>query len=241
MTEIKVGNYTISERDVDNFINALPQEQQMYRSVPQFREQCKERLEEICLFAMLGEEEKQEDSAEYKEAIAMARRDLLSQLAMANLLKDITVSDEEAKSYYEENKENFAEQANAKAKHVLVDTEDKANEIKEEILSGAKSFEEAAKEYSTCPSSAKGGDLGSFGKGQMVKEFEEAVFNGELKQVIGPVKTQFGYHLIWVDEKNEGTIPDYEKIAEKVRSLMVNQKQKKTYDAKLAELRKKYM
>ena len=241
MKEIKVGNYNISERDVDNFINALPQEQQMYRSVPQFREQCRGRLEEICLFAMLGEEEKQEDSPEYKEAIAMAKRDLLSQLAMANLLKDITVSEEEAKTYYEENKADFSEKANAKAKHVLVDTEDKANEIKEEILSGAKSFEEAAKENSTCPSSAKGGDLGTFGKGQMVKEFEEAVFSGELEQVIGPVKTQFGYHLIWVDERKEGTIPEYEKIAEKVRSLMVNQKQKKTYDAKLAELRKKYM
>lgn len=239
-TNRKIGNYTITELDIDTFISGMPQEQQQYRSVPQFREQCKERLEEICLFAMYGEEQKQDETEMYKASLVMAKRDILSQLAMAELLQTATVSDEEAKQYFEEHSSEFASKATASAKHILVDEEEKANRIKEEIASGAKSFEDAAKEYSSCPSSQKGGDLGTFGRGQMVKEFENAVFDGELNQIIGPVKTQFGYHLIWVDEKNEGEIPEYDSVAVRVKSYLLNQKQQKLYTDKLAELREKY-
>ena len=170
----------------------------------------------------------------------MAKRDILSQIAMADLLKEIKVADEEAKEYFEGHSKEFATKASATAKHVLVDDEDKANKIKEEIESGAKTFEEAAKEYSSCPSAQKGGSLGTFGRGQMVKEFENAVFDGELNKVIGPVKTQFGYHLIWVDDKNEGEIPEYEKAANQVKSYLVNKKQQEAYQNKLKELREKY-
>ncbi len=239
-TNRKVGNYTITELDIDTFISGMPQEQQQYRSVPQFREQCKERLEEICLFAMYGEEQKQDETEMYKASLVMAKRDILSQLAMAELLQTATVSDEEARKYFEEHSSEFASKATASAKHILVDEEEMANQIKEEIASGAKSFEDAAKEYSSCPSSQKGGDLGTFGRGQMVKEFENAVFDGELNQIIGPVKTQFGYHLIWVDEKNEGEIPEYDSVAVRVKSYLLNQKQQKLYTDKLAELREKY-
>ena len=146
----------------------------------------------------------------------------------------------EAKEYFLGHSKEFASKASATAKHVLVDNEGKANQIKEEIESGAKSFEDAAKEYSTCPSAQKGGSLGTFGRGQMVKEFENAVFDGELNKVIGPVKTQFGYHLIWVDDKNEGEVPEYDSIAEQVKGYLVNKKQQETYQSKLKELREKY-
>ena len=209
-TNTKIGNYTITDVDIDTFISGMPQEQQMYRSMPEFRKQCEERLEEICLFAMYGEEEKKDETEMFKTSMVMAKRDILSQIAMADLLKDISVTDAEAKEYFLGHSKEFASKASATAKHVLVDNEDKANQIKEEIESGAKSFEDAAKEYSTCPSAQKGGSLGTFGRGQMVKEFENAVFDGELNKVIGPVKTQFGYHLIWVDDKNEGEVPEYD-------------------------------
>ena len=239
-TNIKIGNYTITDLDIDTFISGMPQEQQMYANVPEFREQCKEKLEEICLFAMYGEEKKKDETEMFKTSMIMAKRDILSQIAMADLLKEIKVSDEEAKEYFEGHSKEFAAKASATAKHVLVDDEDKANKIKEEIESGAKTFEEAAKEYSSCPSAQKGGSLGTFGRGQMVKEFENAVFDGELNKVIGPVKTQFGYHLIWVDDKNEGEIPEYEKAANQVKSYLVNKKQQEAYQNKLKELREKY-
>ena len=239
-TNIKIGNYTVTDLYIDTFISGMPQEQQMYRTVPEFRAQCKERLEEICLFAMYGEEEKKDETEMYKSSMIMAKRDILSQMAMADLLKDISVSDKEAKEYFDGHASEFAAKATATAKHVLVDDEAKANAIKAEIESGAKTFEEAAREYSSCPSSQKGGSLGTFGRGQMVKEFENAVFDGELNKVIGPVKTQFGYHLIWVDDKNEGEIPAYDSIAARVKSTLLNQKQQAVYQAKLKELKEKY-
>ncbi len=85
--------------------------------------------------------------------------------------------------------------AYAIARHILVDSEDKCSSLKVEIEGGAL-FEDIAKAYSTCPSSTQGGDLGKFGPGQMVPEFDKVVFSGDVGVVYGPVQTQFGYHLL---------------------------------------------
>lgn len=86
----------------------------------------------------------------------------------------------------------------AQARHILVSTEEKANEIKQLIVEEGEDFGELAKQYSSCPSGQRGGDLGTFSPGQMVAEFNDVCFNGEVGVVHGPVKTQFGYHLIEV-------------------------------------------
>ena len=85
----------------------------------------------------------------------------------------------------------------ASARHILVDSESKANELKEQIAGGAE-FGDLAREHSSCPSGAKGGELGEFGRGAMVPEFDEVVFSAPVGEVQGPVKTQFGYHLLEV-------------------------------------------
>jgi len=90
--------------------------------------------------------------------------------------------------------------AKASARHILVDSEAKCSELKQEI-EGGKDFADVAREHSTCPSGKKGGDLGTFGRGQMVKEFDEVVFSAPVNEVQGPVKTQFGYHLLEVTER----------------------------------------
>ncbi|MCR9296347.1 MAG: peptidylprolyl isomerase [bacterium] len=92
--------------------------------------------------------------------------------------------------------------ATATARHILVDSEEKCNELKSQIESG-EDFAAVAKTHSTCPSGASGGDLGKFSKGQMVKEFDDVVFSGELNKVHGPVKTQFGYHLLEITSRSE--------------------------------------
>jgi peptidyl-prolyl cis-trans isomerase C len=91
--------------------------------------------------------------------------------------------------------------ASATARHILVDTEEKCNELKQQIADGA-DFAKLASENSSCPSGQSGGDLGSFGPGQMVPEFDEVCFNGEVGMVHGPVKTQFGYHLLEVTQRS---------------------------------------
>ncbi len=83
----------------------------------------------------------------------------------------------------------------ATARHILVDSEEKCNELKAEI-DGGSDFGDVAKANSSCPSSAQGGDLGKFGPGQMVPEFDKAIFSGDVGVLYGPIKTQFGYHLI---------------------------------------------
>ena len=90
--------------------------------------------------------------------------------------------------------------ATVTARHILVSTESECLQLKSEIEGGA-DFAEVALKNSSCPSRMRGGDLGAFRPGQMVKEFDEVVFSGEVGKVLGPVKTQFGYHLIEITKR----------------------------------------
>lgn len=90
----------------------------------------------------------------------------------------------------------------AQASHILVDTKEKCEKLKQKIADG-EDFADIAKKHSSCPSGKQGGDLGEFGPGQMVKEFDEVVFSGEVNVVHGPVKTQFGYHLLKITSRTD--------------------------------------
>jgi peptidyl-prolyl cis-trans isomerase C len=90
----------------------------------------------------------------------------------------------------------------AAARHILVETQDECENIKKQIEEGA-DFAEMAKSHSKCPSGEKGGALGEFSPGQMVKEFDEVVFSGDLEKIHGPVQTQFGYHLIEITSRTD--------------------------------------
>ena len=92
--------------------------------------------------------------------------------------------------------------ARATARHILVSSEAKCNELKAAIQGGA-DFAQVAKDNSTCPSSRDGGNLGTFGRGQMVAEFDKVVFSAPVGEVQGPVKTQFGYHLLEVTARQD--------------------------------------
>lgn len=92
--------------------------------------------------------------------------------------------------------------ARAAARHILVETEESCNDLKTQIENGAE-FTELAKKHSKCPSGQQGGDLGEFGPGQMVPEFDTVVFNEEVGKVHGPVRTQFGFHLLEITSRSE--------------------------------------
>ena len=236
-----VGNANITEADVEGFIAGLPREQRAYASNPQFKKHCLEQLISIHLYAMMGEELKLDETQEYKKIMESAKRDILSQLAMNEVLKNITVTEEECKEFYDNNPQHFTEGETVSAKHILVKEESECLEILNAINAGETTFEDAAKEKSTCPSGQKGGDLGAFGRGQMVPEFEEAAFNAELNTVVGPVATQFGYHLIKVEAKNEATVADFETVKAQIRSNLLSMKQNDVYIKKAEELKAKYM
>lgn len=236
-----VAGHEITEADLEAFLRNAPREQQAYTSNPQFRQQYLEQLIALHAFAQMGEDEKLDETEEFKKILESTKRDILAQMAMAKTLNGITVSDDEVKDYYEANKNQFVKGNTVSAKHILTDSEEKCASILKSIESGEKQFEEAAKESSTCPSGAKGGDLGEFGKGQMVKEFEDAAFAAEIGQVVGPVKTQFGYHLIKVEKKSEETVVPFEEAADSIKRNLVQQKQNDVYTKKVNELKEKYV
>jgi len=91
----------------------------------------------------------------------------------------------------------------ASARHILVSSQQQCIELKHQIESGEKSFENIASEISQCPSGKQGGALGSFGPGMMVPEFDRVVFNEDLGVVHGPIQTQFGYHLVEITERDD--------------------------------------
>jgi len=92
--------------------------------------------------------------------------------------------------------------ARATARHILVETRDKCEDIKRQIEAGA-DFAELAREHSKCPSGQQGGELGEFSPGQMVKEFDDIVFGEDLEKIHGPIETQFGFHLVEITSRTE--------------------------------------
>ncbi len=243
MSEIiaKIDDMEITEAMIDEFIAGLPQEQKTYAGNPQFREYCKEQVIATYCYAKYGEELKLEETEEFQTILAQAKKDILSRMAINEVLKDVTISDEEAEAFYHENAARFEKGATVSAKHILVEDEAACNDILAKIQSGEATFEDAAKEHSTCPSGQRGGDLGEFGKGQMVPEFETAAFAADIDTVVGPVKTQFGYHLIKVTAKNEASTIPYEQVESTIKSNLLNQKKNLLYATKADELKAKYV
>ena len=222
-----VAGEEITQKDLDALIAALPKEQQAYAGNEHFRNQCLEQIITVHLFAKLGEELKLEETDAFADNLEKAKREILAQMALGEAMKDIAVTEEEAKEYYKANENQFMAGETVHAKHILVDDEDKCQEILEKIIGEETTFEDAAKEFSTCPSKEKGGDLGAFGRGQMVKEFDEAVFTAEVGKVIGPVKTDFGYHLIRVDELTGGEQSEFAEVYPQIMQQLTTEKQNK--------------
>ncbi|NKE05643.1 MULTISPECIES: peptidylprolyl isomerase [Mesobacillus] len=162
-------------------------------------------------FELVLQQNQLKDEEELKEVL---KDQLLMEKAA---LKDVKVSEEEVKKRYEEYKPEI------KASHILVEDEKTAQEVKKKLDEGAK-FEDLAKEYSQDPgSAAQGGDLGFFGPGKMVPEFEEAAYALEVNKISEPVKSQHGYHIIKVTEKKEKK--SYEEMKDELE-----------YELKLAQL-----
>lgn len=235
-----VAGREITENEFNEFVGRIPAQQQAFVQTPEGRQQALTQYANYFLFEKFGEEKGYAESEEFLTILAAARTELLSQYALTQLVKDITATEDECKAYYENNKAKFAKGAQARAKHILVDDEAKAKDIMKEIEAGEKTFAEAATEYSSCPSKAQGGDLGPFGKGQMVPEFDQAVFEGEVGKLIGPVKTQFGFHIIWIDSLEKETIASYDEVFPQIKQQVVGEKQNEKYMAARAELIEKY-
>ena len=234
----KVEGREIKESDLNLLVKNLGQNAAYFQG----EEGRKKLIEELVMHELMyldAVERNLENDWEFLEVFNEMKRSMLQQYNLRKMFNSITLTDEELKDFYEENKNLYYLPEMVKASHILTDTEEKANEVLEEIAGGM-SFEDAAMKYSVCPSKQVGGALGQFGRGQMVKEFEDAVFSMEVGQISHPVKTQFGYHIIKLTDHTPPGIADFEEVYQEVKDNYFAIKQEKVYKNKKDELTKKY-
>ena len=235
----KVGDMELTKDDMIKIMRNLPQQQQQQVAGVEGRKRLLDEMVSGELFYLQGKELGYDADEKYQELVAEAQRTILQQFTIQRLLENITVDEDALKAHYEANKAAYQAGATAKASHILMTEEAEILEVKNEI-DGGLSFADAAAKYSTCPSKDRGGDLGSFEKGRMVPEFEEVAFTQEIGVVSEPVKTQFGYHLILVDERSDASTKAFEEVAPQINQELVMQKQQETYMSEVAKLREQY-
>ena len=232
-----VGGMPITEADVNEFLMTLGPRGQSYNN-PEGRKVVLNQLIASKLLLLEAKRNLFETEPEFKAQLAKLRDNLLISYATEKAIASAKVTDEDVENYYNENKERFITEESVNASHILVDSEEKALELLAKINAGEISFEEAAMENSSCPSKANGGNLGDFGKGQMVPEFDTAVFAMEVGEISSaPVKTQFGYHLIKLNAKNEPEELPLAEIAPEIKDALLQEKRHSAYDSTINQLK----
>jgi peptidyl-prolyl cis-trans isomerase C len=184
-------------------------------------------------------ERTQQSEADVKDDLT---KNLLRDKLFAKLLQGQEPTEDDAKKYYEENKDKYKQKEQINAQHILFKTDkntpdaekkkklEQAKKVFAEAKKGA-DFGELAKKYSEGPTAQRGGDLGTFSRGRMVKQFEDAAFAAKKGDIIGPVETQFGYHIIKINEKTPEAQRPYDEVKESIlTSLKARQKSKATRD-----------
>ena len=188
------------------------------------------------------------DSSDYKDEMKEVQARLEKQLAgkvwQEKELAKISVSEKEKKDYYNSNKDEFVEKEKVHARHILVPTEEKAKAIINR-MSGMKGdklkekFIEIAKADSTGPSASKGGDLGFFAQGQMVPSFNDAAFAMKKGTITTePVKSQFGYHVIYLEDKTDAKTVGYDEVSSFIEQRLKSQKFESQLQEKIEKLKK---
>lgn len=188
-----------------------------------------------------SEDKFQETLKEMGDTVDGVKERLKEDIILKSYIEDafysnIKVSDDEVESFYKENEDKFVTPSQVKASHILVKEEEKINQISDKIKAG-ESFEDLAKENSNCPSGQNGGDLGFFGKGKMVPEFETAAFALGLNEISEPFKTDFGFHIVKVTDKNEGGKQTLEQVTEGIKRHLEQTTAQKLISDKIKDLR----
>src|ERR1700726_2607345 len=192
-------------------------------------------LIDMKIVSKAAEDKKVENNEEFKKRLAFARNRLLMDSLLASEGKAAT-TDEAMKKVYEDASKQITGEQEVHARHILVETEDEAKAVKEELNKGA-DFAELAKKKSKDPGASDGGDLGFFTKDQMVPEFSNIAFSLEPGKISDPVKSQFGWHIIKVEEKRNRKAPEFEQVKGQIETY-VTRKAQADYVAKLRKAAK---
>lgn len=220
-----VNDHPITESDVESKLASLPPQVRAQLDSPAQRKKV---LEQMALGYLMAEEARKEGidhSEEFKKGMADAEERLLSTLYVRKHIGEPQrPSDEEVRKEYEKRLPELTPPPKIHARHILVKTEAEAKAARKRIVEGGEDFATVAKEVSTGPSAAQGGDLGVFGKGRMVPAFEAAAFALKKGEVSQPVHTQFGWHIIQVTEIQGGKAPTFDEIKDRLAQRMMQER-----------------
>lgn len=240
----RVEGQEIKEKDVEQILEMMgPQGTMMYNN-PEGRKAILDELVSMRLFALKGAKDGLDKTPEFQASLENFKAQALARASIESSLSKIAVTDEEAKKYYDEHKDQFTEPEQVHVRHILlsddVTSADSIKKVQEALKSGT-SFDEAAKTASLCPSAPEGGDLGFISKGQMVPEFEEAAFAlkkpGDLSE---PVKTRFGWHIIKLEEKKAASVHAFNEVKPQILQILANEKKANEYKTLFEGLKKQY-
>jgi peptidyl-prolyl cis-trans isomerase C len=234
----EVNGGTITTGDFERELKNLPEYLKAMAETPQGR---KEMLDTMVIRELILQQASK-DGIDKGAEIEDKLQDLRKRLIVESFLKkkvevESKVSDEDMKKFYEQNKDKFKSGEQIKASHILVKTEKEAKDILAQLKSGG-SFEELAKKSSVDSSSAKGGDLGWFGKGSMVPAFEKAALALKEGQISEVVKSDFGFHIIKLTGKRPAGIRPYEEVKEQIKGAIMPTKQQEVFQKIKEELKK---
>jgi peptidyl-prolyl cis-trans isomerase C len=212
---ITQSDLAMAEEDLGNDLQGPPDHK---------REQLIAYLTDVILVAQAAEKKNLADNPEFKRRQTLMRNKLLMGLLLTTHAK-ASASDEELRKVYDEAVKPMAAEEEVRARHILVENEDEAKAIAEQIKAGG-DFAELAKEKSKDPgSAAEGGDLGYFVKARMVPEFAEVAFKMYPGQVSNPVKSQFGWHIIKVEDKRARPVPEFEQVKGQIEAFVARRSQ----------------
>lgn len=235
-----VDGAEITESSLERIIEKYPVEKRIYFETDQGKKQLLEQKVAFTVFGKYAREKGIDNTDQFKNRLNDIMDQMLTQTVMSELFESVSVENSEVRAFYDENPDKFVLEETVSARHILVETEKEAEDIGNRICSGEISFEDAASEYSQCPSKERGGSLGYFKHGMMVKEFDETAFSQPVGEMSKPVKTQFGWHLIITDDKTEPGLLEFEEVREKLEKQLKEKKQQEVYEEMYASLKEKY-
>jgi peptidyl-prolyl cis-trans isomerase C len=222
--DIRQSDIALAEEDLGAEMQQVPPDQR--------RDHLITYLADIIMVSQAAEQKKLGETEEFKRRLAMLRNKVLMGLALQDEVK-AALTDEAFRKVYDEAVKSMTPQEEVRARHILVENEEEAKAIAEQIKGGA-DFATLAKEKSKDPGAAEGGDLGFFTKDQMVPEFADVAFKMYPGQVSNPVKTQFGWHIIKLEDKRQKPIPEFEKVKDQIETFLTRKAQTE-YVAKLRQ------
>ncbi len=235
----KIGNQTVTESDLKEISNAVPEKFRHLYLTPEGRKKTLDYVVNIYVLAAEAERLGMDKKPETDKLLQFTRRDLLARLYLDQMSKDLPApTDAEAKEFYEKNKSQYATPESVHLHHILVSSEKEAKDAMDKLKKGEK-FADLASQISICPSKMKGGNLEWLPKGSLVPEIEEVAFSMKNGQITGPVKSKFGYHVLLLEDKKPAQENSFDQVQDYILEQLRFQKQQDHYEKIADSLRQK--